>query len=169
MGWCDAPDSDEGSRQDDCDGRSHGRRSPQGGCDGPRQGHQWHGWEGCAVSVRLRSNQFRFGEGHCVGTHQQGHGCLQCDERCHRELPCPQLLVLVSEPPRCAGSIQCSPRVQGCGESRTMRELTCRRTSTCGRGVQGVLDVKSACPGCTATKECSIPCMICQSPSVRQK
>merc|ERR1711879_1007481 len=55
-------------------------------------------------------------EGHCVGTHQQGHGCLQRDERCHRQLPCSQLFVLVGKPPRCAGSIQRFARVQGCGE-----------------------------------------------------
>merc|ERR1712061_19014 len=35
---------------------------------------------------------------------------------CHRELPCPQLFVLVSESSRCAGSVQRIARVQGCGE-----------------------------------------------------
>merc|ERR1712113_193014 len=96
-------------------------------------------------------------EGHCVGTHQQGHGCLQRDGQCHRELPCPQLLVLVSKPTRCAGSVQCVARVQGCCEGgAAVKESLCRcivysqlRTSSpgfVGHQVQGVLDLKSMCP-----------------------
>merc|ERR1711974_555161 len=65
----DAPDSDEGCRQNDCHGRGHGWCSPQGGCAGPCQGHRGRGWEGCAVAGRLRGNQCRTWEGHCVGTH----------------------------------------------------------------------------------------------------
>merc|ERR1712083_1203068 len=66
---------------------------------------------------RLRGHQCGTWKGDCIGANQQGHGCLQRDGWSCWEQPCPELPVLASESPGCAGSLQCAARVQGCGES----------------------------------------------------
>merc|ERR1712187_872426 len=88
------------------------------------------GCEGCAVAGRLRGHQRGTWKGDCIGADQQGHGCLQRDGWSCGEQPCPKLLVLASKSSGCAGSLQCAARVQGCGESCSVSDLSFRALST---------------------------------------